>query len=42
MLNVAPVVATMKHQYLGDLNDDRKYDLLRNLQRRTGRALSVW
>jgi hypothetical protein len=32
----------MKHQYFGDVNDYRKYGLLRTLQRVTGLRLGVW
>jgi hypothetical protein len=32
----------MKHQYFGDVNDYRKYGLLRTIQRETGLRLGVW
>lgn len=32
----------MKHQYFGDVNDYRKYGLLRTLQRETGLRIGVW
>jgi hypothetical protein len=32
----------MKHQYFGDVNDYRKYGLLRIVQRETGLRLGVW
>lgn len=32
----------MKHQYFGDVNDFRKYGLLRTLQRETGLRLAVY
>jgi hypothetical protein len=32
----------MKHQYFGDVNDYRKYGLLRAIQRDTGLRLGVW
>jgi len=35
-------IASVKHQYFGDINDYRKYGLVRVLQERTQLSLGVW